>query len=74
MKPPGELPWSKENIEINEDCLDMMKIAIQSLPDSDKKKILIANVNAIDEQVLAHQPDLAIVMLYSEHRKKKSCH
>ena len=34
----------------------------------------MANVNAIDEQVLAHQPDLAIVMLYSELRKKKSCH
>ena len=43
MKSPGELPWSKKNMEINEDCLDMTKIPIQSLPDSDKKQILMDN-------------------------------
>ena len=41
----------------------MMQIPIQSLPDSDKKQILMAN-----EQVLENQPDLAILMLYSELR------
>ena len=42
MNPPEELPWSKENMELNEECLDITQIPIKSLTDSDKKQIIMA--------------------------------
>ena len=62
LKPPSELPWSKQNMELTEDFKEMTELPLQVLPDCDKKQVLMANKT----QILSEDPDLAIIMLYNE--------
>ena len=47
--PPSQLPWSTPNMTISEQVLDMSVKPGPSLPDSDKKQILMAQQTTVEQ-------------------------
>ena len=57
---PDSLPWSQEEMLVTEESMVITTVTAPSLPDSDKKQLLMNN------SILQEQPDLTHLLFYSE--------
>ena len=55
---PEDLPWAKNNMNIDETCLTMSEIPIPCLPDADKKQILHGTIQSYSRCVKEYQGPL----------------
>ena len=66
LKDPCELPWAQPAMKISVQTFEVFKIPMSSLPDADKKQILLNSAITYDTT-----PDLVSLMFYNKMKMQQ---